>query len=123
MANAVDGLTARSRAWVVPSPGATEVPVVPGTLPDHLALTNLSRHDERYVIDIVMRTGLQSLASGNLAPGASFSVGGPVIVRAGLDPILVRTTGTAAVSEDVGPTGTYGVVTMPGIPLSAATGS
>jgi hypothetical protein len=123
MANAVDGLTARGRAWVVPSPGATDVPVVPGSLPDHLALTNLSRHGERYVIDIVTRTGLESLASGDLASGAFFSLGGPVIVRAGLDPLLVRATGIAAVSEDVGPTGTYGVVTMPGIPLSAATGS
>jgi hypothetical protein len=33
---------------------------------------------------------------------------------------MVRATGPLAVSEDVGPTGNYGVVTMPAIPLAAA---
>jgi hypothetical protein len=124
LANAVDALTAgvRSHAWVVPSPGATAIPVVPGVLPDHLALTNLTGHRERYVIDIMKRTGLQALAAGYLAPSASFALGGSTIVRAGLDPLLVRTSASTAVSEDVGPTGTYGVVTMTGIPLSVAIG-
>jgi len=34
----------------------------------------------------------------------------------------VRASGPMAVSEDVGPTGGFGVVTMPGIPLAAAIG-
>jgi hypothetical protein len=36
--------------------------------------------------------------------------------------VLVRTSGATAVSEDVGPTGSIGVVTMPGVALSQATG-
>jgi hypothetical protein len=64
---------------------------------------------------------LKSLARGDLAPSASFSFDPPALGGAGLDPVLVRTSGSTAVSEDVGPTGSDGVVTMPGVPLSGAT--
>jgi hypothetical protein len=123
-ANAVDGLTAAvpSHTWVVPSPGLAAVPVVPGALPDHLALTNLTDHRETYVIDVVEASGLKSIATGQLAPSASFSLDTPPLEGAGLDPVLVRTDGSTAVSEDVGPTGGDGVVTMPGVALSGTTG-
>ena len=124
LANAVDSLTAatRTHSWVVPSSGLAATPVVPGALPAHLALTNLSAHPETYVIEVVGASGLKSIAKGSLAAAASFSLDPPALGGAGLDPVLVRTNGSTAVSEDVGPTGGYGVVTMPGIALSGATG-
>jgi hypothetical protein len=124
LSNAVDVLTAatRTHSWVVPSPGLTATPVVPGAFPAHLALTNLSAHAETYVIEVVEASGLKAIAKGSLAPGASYSLDPPALGGAGLDPVLVRTNGSTAVSEDVGPTGGYGVVTMPGIALSRATG-
>jgi hypothetical protein len=97
--------------------------VVPGAFPAHLALTNLTDHQETYVIDVVEAVGLKSIATGDLAPSASFSFDPPALGGAGLDPVLVRTNGSTAVSEDVGPTGSDGVVTMPGVALSAASGS
>ena len=50
------------------------------------------------------------------------SLKGRILALAGLNPLIVRTSGQAAVSEDVGPTGGYGVVTMPGMPLAQARG-
>jgi Family of unknown function (DUF5719) len=122
MANAVGVLSAatRSHMWVVPSPGLGATPVVPGALPAHLALTNRSGRHETYVIDVVEASGLKAIASGDLAPSASFSLDPPALGAAGLDPVLVRTSGATGVSEDVGPTGSYGVVTMPGLPLASA---
>jgi hypothetical protein len=124
LANAVDLLTAAvpSHTWVVPSPGLAAVPVVPGALPDHLALTNLTDHKETYVIDVVEASGLKSIAAGDLAPSGSFSFDSPALGAAGLDPVLVRTNGSTAVSEDVGPTGGDGVVTMPGVAVSGGRG-
>jgi hypothetical protein len=124
LANAVDVLSAAlpTHTWVVPSPGLAATPVVPGAFPAHLALTNLTDHRETYVIDVVEASGLKSIATGHLAPSASFSLDPPALGGAGLDPVLVRTNGSTAVSEDVGPTGSDGVVTMPGVALSGATG-
>jgi hypothetical protein len=124
LANAVDVLSAAvtTHTWVVPSPGLGAVPVVPGALPAHLALTNLTDHPETYVIDVVEASGLKSIATGNLASSASFSLDTPPLEGAGLDPVLVRTNGSTAVSEDVGPTGGDGVVTMPGVALSGSSG-
>jgi hypothetical protein len=42
---------------------------------------------------------------------------GSVLAGAGLNPLLVRASGSVAISENIGPSGAYGVVTMPGIPL------
>jgi hypothetical protein len=125
LANAVDVLTAatRSHTWVVPSPGLAATPVVPGALPAHLTLVNLSAHSETYVIEVVEASGLKAIARGDLASSASFSLVPPALGGAGLDPVLVRTNGATAVSEDVGPTGGIGVVTMPGVALSRAIGS
>jgi Family of unknown function (DUF5719) len=123
MANAVGVLSAatRSHMWVVPSPGLGATPVVSGAMPAHLALTNLTGDHETYVIDVVEPSGLKAIASGDLAPSASFSLDAPALDAAGLDPVLVRTSGATGVSEDVGPTGSYGVVTMPGLPLASTT--
>jgi hypothetical protein len=47
---------------------------------------------------------------------------GPPLTAAGLNPLLVSSSGSVAISEDVAPSGAYGVVTMPGIPLAANVG-
>jgi len=124
LATAVDVLSAATptHMWVVPSPGLAATPVVPGAFPAHLTLTNLTDHQETYVLDVVEASGLKSIATGDLPPSGSFSLSSPALGGAGLDPVLVRTNGSAAVSEDVGPTGSDGVVTMPGVPLSRAIG-
>jgi hypothetical protein len=121
-ATAVDVLSAASpaRRWVVPSPGSAADPAVPGAAPAHLALTNLSTHRETYVIEVMRRSGLRTIASGSLRFTRSFLLDQAILARAGLNPLIVTSSGSMAVSEDIGPTGTYGVVTMPGIPLSPA---
>ncbi len=91
--------------------------------PNTLALTNLSAGPETYVIDVMGPSGLRTLATGTNGVSASLWLGSPVLSLAGLSPLIVGSSGQAAVSEDVGPTGTLGVVTMPGLPLSAALGS
>ena len=123
VANGVNELSAASpsRRWVVPAPGSLAAPATPGAAPTHLALTNLSGKREAYVVEVMRRSGLRTLASGTLRTETSFSLGTAVLARAGLNPLIVRASGATAVSEDVGPAGTYGVVTMPGIPLSLAT--
>ncbi|HWE67293.1 MAG TPA: DUF5719 family protein [Acidimicrobiales bacterium] len=122
MASAVGalGMVSPSHLWVVPSPGSTASPVVPGVLPAHLALDNSTATAEHYVVYVMGRSGTRTLTSGTLAPSAFISFGDGLLFGAGLNPLLVRSSGPLAVSEDVGPAGTYGVVTMPGIPLDAA---
>jgi hypothetical protein len=51
-------------------------------------------------------------------PGTGFAITGATLFRAGLYPLLIEANGALAVSEDVGPTGAYGVVTMPAIPVA-----
>ncbi len=62
------------------------------------------------------------LATGTLAPGTVTDVSGSILATAGFDPIMVRASGAMAVSEDVGPSGGIGVVTMPGIAMAAPIG-
>jgi hypothetical protein len=121
MTTTVDALTAAapSRRWVVPPPGSAAAPATAGAAPAHLALTNVSGHRETYRVEVTGRTGSSVVASGHLDPGRSIALGRAVLARAGLRPLLVEAGGATAVSEDVGPAGTYGVVTMPGIPLSS----
>jgi hypothetical protein len=124
LANAVDALTAgtQSRHWVVPGPGSSSAPVVTGATPVHLAVTNLTGRHESYTVAVMTPSGIRTISSGTLAPSATAFVNGPTLARAGLDPLLVTTGGAAAVSEDVGPTGAYGAVTMPGIALAHSSG-
>ncbi len=121
LATAVDGLTSTigSHTWVVPPPGTVTTPAVAGAAPAHLALTNLTGHAESYVISLLRPKGNAVLTAGRIGPFATFSMSAKLVARVGLTPLIVRTGGAAAVSEDVGPTGTYGVVTMPGIALAA----
>ena len=62
------------------------------------------------------------MATGSLAAGTVVVVNGSALTAAGLEPILVRASGPVAVSEDAGPSGGVGVVSMPGIPLAAPIG-
>jgi uncharacterized protein DUF5719 len=104
--------------WVVPSPGSTAMPAMTGVLPAHLALSNSTRIPERYVIYVMTPSGTRMVASGTLGPAAFIALGDSVLFAAGLNPLLISGSGPLAISEDVGPTGTLGVVTMPGIPLA-----
>jgi hypothetical protein len=121
LSNAVDALASASRSlrWVVPSLGSSTQPAIPGASPDTLALTNLSAGREAYVIDVMGPSGLRTIATGTIGVSTSLWLESPVLSRAGLNPLIVRSSGRAAVSEDIGPTGALGVVTMPGLPLSA----
>jgi hypothetical protein len=124
LANAVDRLSATSPTgrWVVPSLGSLTAPALAGAAPDDLALTNLRGERERYQVAVITPAGVRTLTSGDVAPAATVSLSQRVLARAGLNPMLVSASGPAAVSEDVGPTGSYGAVTMPGLPLSSPSG-
>jgi hypothetical protein len=91
-------------------------------VPDSLDLLNLSGRSETYAVAVMRPTGSRTLESGQIPAATSLSLSAPALARAGLDPLLVHASGPAAVSEDVGPTGVFGVVTMPGIPLSSPSG-
>jgi hypothetical protein len=125
LTDAVDGLSSatRARQWVVPSPGTAAAPALVGAYPGHLGLTNLSDRSAGYKVQVMRPSGTRTIASGRLGPSQFVSLGGPVMSRAGLYPLIVSATGAMAVSEDVAPTGSYGVVSMPGIPLSPRLGS
>jgi hypothetical protein len=124
MANAVGELSTASPShlWVVPSPGTVAMPAMIGVLPAHLALSNRGRTSETYIVYVMMPAGIRAIASGTLAPSTFISLGDSVLFAAGLNPLLVRASGNMAISQDVGPAGTMGVITMPGIPLSLALG-
>ena len=66
--------------------------------------------------------GSRALTRGRLPPTTFISLSGSVLTAAGLNPLLVRASGPVAISQNVGPSGAYGVVTMPGIPLAGASG-
>jgi hypothetical protein len=104
-----------SYAWVVPSPGSTITPAYSGSIPEHLTLTNPSAAAVTFVLSTMTPTHTRKIVSARLRPGASAAVGGTTLFRAGLYPLLVTATGPLAVSEDVGPSGAVGAITMPGI--------
>jgi hypothetical protein len=109
--------------WVVPPPGTSANPAVPGAAPSHLALLNTSSGDETYEARAITATGDPLFASGTLPPGTWAEVSGSQLAGAGFDPILVHASGSMAVSEEVGPSSGFGVVSMPGIPLAATIGA
>ncbi len=88
-------------------------------IPAHLALANEGRSTESYTVSALTPNGRHTVASGTLSPSSFASVGDVLLFDSGLNPFLVTASGPMAISEDVGPTGAYGVVTMPGIPLAA----
>ena len=125
MVVAVDGLSAASptHQWVVPPPGSSASPAVSGAAPDSLALVNTSTGREDYSAASVTAGGGKVVATGTLAPGTAVVVSGAPLAAAGLDPIVVRSSGAMAVSEDATPAAGFGVVSMPGLPLAAAIGA
>ena len=124
MAPAVDGLSTTSPTgeWVVPPPGTATSPAVTGAAPASLALLNTSGSTESYTAFAAGGSGQHVVATGSLAAGTVVVVDGSALTAAGLEPILVRASGPMAVSEDAGPSGGVGVVSMPGIPLAAPIG-
>ena len=62
---------------------------------------------------------MRAITSGTLQPHQGLTLGGSTLFGAGLYSLLVRGSGPLSVSEDVGPTAAYGVVTMPGIATAA----
>ncbi|HTU37881.1 MAG TPA: DUF5719 family protein [Acidimicrobiales bacterium] len=125
VALAVDGpsQSPSGKAWIVPPPGAGSSPPVSGAAPGSLALMNTSSRPERYSAGAMSSSGQTQLAAGTIAPGATVLVSGSNLSRVAADPIMVRSDGAMGVSEDVGPTGGLGVVTMPGFPLARAINS
>jgi hypothetical protein len=109
--------------WVVPPPGTSANPAVPGAAPAHLALLNTSSGDETYDARAITATGDPLFASGTLPPGTWAEVSGSQLAGAGFDPIVVHASGSMAVSEEVGPSSGFGMVSMPGIPLAATIGA
>ncbi len=120
MAQAIDVLnvTAPVGEWVVPPPGTAADPAISGATPGHLALANESGARENFTAYAVAPSGSKLLGTGTLAPGGTAIVYGSVLSAAAPDQILVRSSGPMGVSEDLGPSGALGVVTMPGIPLA-----
>jgi hypothetical protein len=121
LAAAVDGLSTASptQQWVVAPPGTSTALPISGAVPNALALTNTSGGAVDYRAFATSPSGERLLASGTLPAHATVVVSGSALAAAGLDQIIVRAGGPMGVSEDVGPSGGVGVVTMPGLPLSA----
>jgi Family of unknown function (DUF5719) len=124
VAVAVDGLSTQSPSgqWVVPPPGTTDIPAVSGAAPEYLAVFNTSDSRETYDAVASTASGGRVVATGTLAAGTMVLVDGNALAVAGLDPIVVHASGPSAMSEEVGPSAGFGVVSMPGIPLAAAIG-
>jgi hypothetical protein len=122
--NAIDALSASSPSglWVVPSPGTASSSAQAGAAPTTLALTNPTGSTETYAVSVMTATGTRDLTRGRLPPSTFISLSGSVLTGAGLNPLLVRASGSVAISENIGPSGAFGVVTMPGIPLDAGGG-
>jgi len=121
---AVGGLSTDSPSgeWVLPPPGTSDNPAVSGAAPTYLTVFNSSTTAETYSAATTTATGSKVVATGTVAPGTAVLVSGSPLAAAGLNPIVVRSSGPMAVSEDVGPSAGFGVVSMPGIPLAAAIG-
>ncbi len=124
LSNAVDALSAASpsRTWVVPPPGTAASPAVAGAAPDTLALANPNGTTATYVVYVMSSSGLRVMTRGRLPPSTFISLSGSILTAAGLSPLLVSASGPVAISENVGPTGAYGAVTMPGIPVATNAG-
>jgi hypothetical protein len=122
LGNAIDGLSAASPTglWVVPPPGTSSSPVVTGAEPYQLALQNTSASSASYTVYAVAPSGTRTIASGTVAPDAFSVVGVATLAKAGFDQIVVRSSAATAVAEDMAPTGNFGVVAVPGVPLAAA---
>jgi hypothetical protein len=124
LTQAIDVLNIEAPAgeWVVPPPGTAADPAISGVALDYLALANESGAREHFSAYAVAPSGSILLSTGVLVPGGTAIVSGSALAPAGANQILVRASGPMGVSEDLGPTGSIGVVTMPGLPLAARIG-
>lgn len=121
LSNAIDGLStaAPSGMWVVQPPGTHSAPVVSDAAPYQLALLNTSGGAAGYTVQAASPAGTKSIATGTVAGEATALVNPAALEEAGFDQIIVRSSAPLAVAEDMTPTGTYGVVAVPGVPLAA----
>ena len=122
LTNAIGGLSTASPTglWVVPPPGTQAAPVVSNAEPYQLALLNTSVSAAGYTVFAVSPSGTRTIASGTFEAGATAIVSRAALATAGFDQIIVRSPAPVAAIEDFAPTGNFGVVPMPGIPLAAA---
>ncbi len=125
VSNAVDGASASVPEgwWVLPPPGNSGRPVVSGVTLEHVALANASGTKEHYWLYALGPAGRHLVGSGTVAADSTAAMSPAQLQSVGLQPLVIEATGPLAISEDVGPTGNYGVVTMPAIPFSSATGA
>jgi hypothetical protein len=124
VSNAVDGASAAAPEgwWVLPPPGTSTSRVVNGATPEHVAMANVSGKTEHYSLYALGPDGRRAVGSGTVPAGATATVSLAQLLSVGLQPLVVEASGSLAISEDVGPSGNYGVVTMPGIPFGSAIG-
>jgi hypothetical protein len=124
LANAIGALTASplSHEWVVPVPGPSNMQAIGNVLPAHLTMLNDSGATERYAVYVMTPSSVRRIASGSLSRSTFVALKDATLFGAGLHPLLVQSSGPMSISEDVGPSATLGVVTMPGIPMAAALG-
>jgi hypothetical protein len=125
MAAAIDGLSSSSPSdeWIIPAPGTAGHEPVGNVTSQNMAFFNPSGSIEHFRAVVVNGSTDKVLVAGALAPGATAELNASSLASVGLHPVLVSSSGPMAMSDDVGPTGMVGVVTMPGIPLAAAIGS
>jgi hypothetical protein len=105
---------------VIPPPGTQAAPVVTDAVPYQLALLNTSNSAAGYTVFAVSPSGTRTIASGTFEAGATAIVSRAALANAGFDQIIVRSAAPVAAVEDIAPTGNFGVVAMPGVPLAAA---
>ncbi|HEX3333388.1 MAG TPA: DUF5719 family protein [Acidimicrobiales bacterium] len=112
--------TSPTGEWLVPPPGTSANPAFGGAAPRSLAVSNTSGAAENVRVYAVSSPRQRLVASGTLQPGFFEIVTAAALSAAGFDPIVVRADRSVGVSEDLAPSGSLGVVTMPGLPLAAA---
>ena len=86
-------------------------------------MANVSGTAERFSLYAPSPVGRRLVGTGTVPADATVAMSQAQLRNVGFEPIVVESSGALAVSEDVGPDGNYGVVTMPGIPLGAAIGA
>jgi hypothetical protein len=122
LSNAVDGLSTASPTglWVVAPPGTESAPVVSAAQPYQLAVLNTSDGAARYTVFAVSPSRTRTIAAGAVGAGGTAVIGRALLSNAGFDQIIVRSAAPLAAVEDMAPTGNFGVVAVPGVPLAAS---
>lgn len=104
--------------WVLPAPGVPGHPATAKAAPFALALASQSRAPVTVRFGVLDGTTVTPLGRGVLLlPGAATVIEPAQLAPAGLRPIVVTANGPLAVSQDLVPAGSPGVVTLPGIAL------